>query len=439
MLKEQLKEAIVKLEEHARLKPLRIISHHDTDGITSAAIFARALQRWNKKFALQIVKNLDKPFIDTLSDKETLIFLDLASGSLNYLKEKKTSVFILDHHEIAQEIPSNVTMLNPLLYNEEPCSGAAIAYRFARELSPNNTDLATLAIIGMIGDMFETNLTKGYSEILKEADVTVKKGLLLYPATRPLDKVLEYSTSLFIPGVTGSFKGVMELLRETSIPKGQNGFKSLAELTEEEMQRLVTAIMMRYAQGENAGNLVGNLYLVKFFNKLEDARELSATINACSRMGRSDAALNFCLGNKEGQREAEKIYIEYKQNISSALRFINESEKITGKNYTIVNAQDKIRDTIIGTAASIMSFSPLYPEGTIIIAMAYDQDKIKISARLAGRKGRNVREILTRAVVPLSGEVGGHPNAAGGLIAREKEAEFITEIKKVLEVDIIKV
>lgn len=439
MLKEQLKEAIIKLEAHAQQKPIRVISHHDTDGITSAAIFARALQRWNKRFSLQIVKNLEKPFIDKLSDKETLVFLDLASGSLDYLREKKTNVFIFDHHEIVQEIPKNVTMINPLLYNEEPCSGAAIAYRFARELSPNNTDLATLSIIGMIGDMFESNLTKGYSELLKEADVTIKKGLLLYPATRPIDKVLEYSTSLFIPGVTGSFKGVMELLRDANIPRGPTGFKSLAELSEEEMQRLVTSIMVRCTQGELTKDIVGNLYLIKFFNKQEDARELSAMINACSRMGRSETALNFCLGNKEGQKEAEKIYIEYKQSISSALRFINETQKITGKNYTIVNAQDKIRDTIIGTAASIMSFSPLYPEGTIIIAMAYDQDKIKISARLAGRKGRNVREILAKALIPLSGEVGGHPNAAGGLITREQEGQFLEEIQRVLEVDIIKV
>ncbi len=439
MLKERIKETLVKLEEYSKEKPIRVISHHDTDGITSAAIFARALQRWNKKFSLQIVKNLEKSFIDGLSDKETLVFLDLASGSLNYLKEKSTNVIILDHHEIAQEIPLNVTMINPLLFNEEPRSGAAVAYQFAKELSPNNNDLATLAVIGMIGDMFESNLSKTYSDLLKEADVTVKKGLLLYPATRPLDKTIQYSTSLFIPGVSGSFKGVMELLRDAGLTKGPQGFKSLAELTDEEMQRLVTAIMMRYAQTESPADLIGNLYLIKFFNKMEDAREISAMINACTRMGKPEVALSFCLGNKEARLEAEKVYIEYKQNISSALRFINESEKIVGKDYTIVNAQDKIRDTIIGTAASIMSFSPLYPQGTIIIAMAYDQDKIKISARLAGRKGRNVREILTKALIPLSGEVGGHPNAAGGLIAREQEAEFLEEIKKVLEVDIIKV
>ena len=128
-----------------------------------------------QKFTLQIVKGLDKQFIDNLSENEILIFLDLASGSLDHLAEK-TDVFIFDHHEVIQTIPKNVTIINPFLTNHEPCSGSALAYQFARELSPNNTDLASLAVIGMIGDMFDTNIGKVYDNILKDAGVTVKKA-----------------------------------------------------------------------------------------------------------------------------------------------------------------------------------------------------------------------------------------------------------------------
>ena len=439
-MREQLQKIIQKLQEVSTRKSLRVISHHDTDGITAAAIFSRALQRWNKKFTLQIVKGLDKQFIDNLSENEALVFLDLASGSLDHLAEKKTDIFIFDHHEVIQAIPKNVTIINPLLTNHELCSGAALAYQFARELSPNNTNLASLAVIGMIGDMFDTNIGKGYGDILKDAGVTVKKGLRLYPATRPLDRALEYSTSIYIPGVSGSFKGVMELLRDAKIERGPSGHKSLAELSEQEMSRLITAVMLRRMNEKvRDEEIIGNIFLLKFFNNIEDAREISAMINACSRMGSPDTSLGLCLGNHESKKEAERTYLEYKQSISAALKYITETDKIVGKNYTIINAQDKIKDTIIGTAASIMSFSPLYAEGTVIIAMAYDQDKIKVSARIAGRKGRNVREVLTQAVIPLAGEVGGHPNAAGALIARNKETQFIEEIKRILEPEIIKV
>ena len=116
-----------------------------------------------------------------------------------------------------------------------------------------------------------------------------------------------------------------------------------------------------------------------------------------------------------------------------------ETEKIKGKDYTIINARDNIKDTIIGTIASIISRSPLYAEGTIIIALAYNENKIKVSARLAGKEGRNVREVLAKAITSIGGEVGGHPNAAGCLISKEHEAQFIDELIKVLDIEIIKV
>lgn len=436
---ENIKSTLNELELVSKRKPIKVISHYDADGITAAAIFSRALYRWNKPFSLQIVKSLDEEFIQKLPEDHTLVFLDLASGSLNYLAKKQTDVFIFDHHEVAQEIPANVRLINPLLLNHEPCSGAAIAYLTAKCISEENRDLATLAVIGMVGDQFTDNIGKTYDQILKDAEITVRKGLLLYPSTRPLDKSLEYSTSMYIPGVTGSFRGVLDLLREAGIEKTATGYKSLAELSEEEMSRLITAIMLKSIGEKDSTPLIGNLFITKFFNQLEDVRELSALINACSRMGYPEAALGFCLGNKQSKKEAERIYIDYKQSISQAMRFIEDNNnKIQGKNYTIINAQDKIKDTIIGTAASIMSYSPLYPQGSVIIAMAYDQDRIKISARLVGKKGRNVRELLSSVIIPLSGEVGGHPEAAGGLISKDKEQELITQLKNTLEIDLVK-
>lgn len=436
---QKLKSAIAQIDSLSKQKPIKVISHYDTDGITSASIFSRALQRWKKKFSLQIVKGLEESLIDSLSEDNILIFLDLASGSLNQLKKKKTPIFVFDHHEIIQEVPENVTMINPHLDKAEIVSSAAICYLFAKNLSSDNKDLASLAVIGMVGDVLERNIGKTYDEIIKDSETTVKKGLLLYPSTRPLDKTLEYSSSPFIPGVSGSYKNVLELLKETNIPKENGRFKALYELTEEEMSSLTTAIMLRCINQKNFSDFIGNLYLIKFFNKLEDARELSALINACSRMNHPEVSLGFCLGNKKYHEEAEKIYIEYKQHLVSALRFISESEKITGKNYAIINAKDQIKDTIIGTVASIISRSPIYEEGTIIVTLAYNQDKIKVSARIAGREGLNVREVLNKVIVQIGGEVGGHSNAAGCLIPKAKEELFIQELKKVLDVELIKV
>ena len=435
----KIRTAIEKIEAISNKKPIKILSHFDTDGITSAAIFSRALQRWGKNFSIQIVKGLEEEIIKKLPDDHLLIFLDLASGSLNYLKEKKTEIIVIDHHEIAQEIPNNVLMVNPLIENHEIISGAGLCYLFAKTLSSENTDLATLAVIGMVGDILDQNIGKTYSEIIKDSETLVKKGLLIYPSTRPLNKVLEYCSSPYIPDVSGSYKGVVEVLREANIQKDNGVYKALYELNNEEMSNLITAIMLRSNGKIDSSKLIGNLYLVRFHNKQEDARELSALINACSRMDRPEISLGFCLGNKNFKEKAEGIYREYRQHIISALKYITEAEKIKGKNYTIINAKNNIKDTIIGTTASIIARSPLYDEGTIIIALAYNENKIKVSARIVGKEGLNVREILSKVVIPLGGEVGGHPHAAGCLIEKEKEAEFITELKKTLEIERVKV
>ena len=83
--------------------------------------------------------------------------------------------------------------------------------------------------------------------------------------------------------------------------------------------------------------------------------------------------------------------------------------------------------------------TPIYEEGTIITTMAYYDNKIKVSARIVGRNGRNAREILNSVIEQVGGEVGGHENAAGCIISKEKENEFLTSLKKNLELELIKI
>jgi single-stranded-DNA-specific exonuclease len=426
--------------EVSEKKPVRIISHHDTDGITSAAIIAKTLKRLERKFSIRIVKGLDGEIIQEelkRCEREILLFTDLASGSLDYFKDLQTPIFILDHHEInTEKLNEKIRIINPHLFNEEEICGAGLAYFFAKSISKENKDLSNLAIIGMIGDRLESNISKLNQQIINDAnDLIIRKGLLIFSATRPLRRSLEYSTSTYIPGVTGSSSGVLDLLRETNISPD----KTLYELNDEEMSRLVTAVMLRRTKQKEKDEIIGNIYLLKFFNRKEDVRELSVMINACSRLGHSDIALSFCLEDKKAEVHAQNIYIKYKQQLISSLKLVEEKiEKVKGKGFIIVNAKDEIKDTIIGTVMSMISSSMDYEEGTIIIGMAYNQDKIKVSARSVGH-GRNLREILERTVSSFEAEVGGHHNAAGCLIKKEQEQEFIACLTKNLEVEILKI
>jgi len=424
----------------AQDKEILVISHHDTDGICSAAIMASALQKLDKKFSIKIIKQLEKEFIEKLPKRNLLVFLDLGSGSLEHLNKLENDIFILDHHEIDKQtsLKNNIRIVNPHLYNQEQLSGSCLTYLFVKEISKENKELANLAVIGMVGDMLGKNIGKIGNIIINDAELLIKKGLLLYPATRPLNKTLEFSSSMFIPGVTGSSSGASCLLKEAGIEKENGNYKSLIELNEEEMSKLVTAILLRRNDKE-IEDFIGNIYLVKLFTQLEDARELSAMINSCSRLDHSNIALSLCMGSKKARKKAEEIYASYKQHLIAGLNFISNMKKIEGDNYIIINAKSNIKDTIIGTLASMLSMSSLYKEGTAIITMADNESKIKISARIAGRNGRNIREILDSVVKEVGGESGGHALAAGCLIEKNKEQEFIEALKKRLEIEMIKI
>jgi len=442
-LEENIKDAVGKLLEISKGEEILVVSHFDTDGISSAAIMIQALKRMDRKFSVKILKGLERDFIYNIEKNKPVIFLDLASGMLNHIRDSGLKkVFIIDHHELVQEIPENVTMVNPMMRDKEKMSSSGLTYLFCREIDKENKKLAKLAVLGMIGDSMEANIEKLNNGILEDGEIKRKRGLLMYPSTRPINKVLEYNSQSYIPGITGDSFGVMELLRGAGIEPVNGKYKSLIELNEEEMKNLVTAIMLRNPNTKNR-EITGDIFLLKFFNKLEDARELSAMINACSRLDEPETALQFCMEIPEARKKAEAIHVKYKQHLISGLNFVEKSlegsDKIQGKGFLIINARHRIKDTIVGTIASILSNSSLYEEGTIITTMAYNGDKIKVSARNVGRIGRNVREILDSAVKETGGEVGGHEFAAGCVISKDKENDFIEALRKSCEIELVKI
>ncbi len=438
-LEEQIKFVASIFKNKTENKEIQVISHFDTDGISSATIIVKTLKNLDKKFTLKILKSLDEQNIRDLSKDKITLFLDLASNSLNYIKESGLkNVFIIDHHQIIQEIPENVHIINPETFKKQKISSSSLTYLFSREIGNTDKDLAKIAILGMVGDMLEKEIGKLNNDILKDGEIKRKRGLLIYPSTRPLNRTLEFSSQPYIPEVTGNIEGVIELLREVGIESKNGKYKSIIELNEEEMEKLITAIILRNPKCK-ASEIVGDIFLIKLYNKLEDARELSAIVNACSRYGDPTSAILYLMEVTNSKKKAESLHIKYKQQLISGLKFANKTKKIQGNGFVIINAKDNIKDTMIGTICSILSNSSLYEEGTIIVGLAHYENKIKVSARNVGKTGRNVREILNKVITEIGGEVGGHEFAAGANISQNKEKEFLNLLKKSLEVEVLKV
>ena len=177
--------------EHAKNKPIRLISHFDTDGITSAAIIIKTLQRLDKKLTVRIVKGLDENILmEELKrqPQEILLFTDLASGSLEYFTNLSEPIYIIDHHEIhADGLNENINIINPHL-TEDPdgntATGAGLCYLFSKTISEDNKDLAKLAIIGLIGDRHEVKPTN----CARDKRLNHKKRVNPLPRNPPIKK-----------------------------------------------------------------------------------------------------------------------------------------------------------------------------------------------------------------------------------------------------------
>lgn len=469
-----MEEAIKKIKEILTKDGIiKIITHLDTDGLTSATILSQILKKYNQHFWVTVVKQLEDELIEKwLKEVEkqkwkALFFLDLGASKLSNIKEfaKYTNVFVIDHHELESNFSlGNVALTESLnnfffigqhFYGNEKMSAACLTYLFIKELElqeKNNENedfkkLAQLAILGMIGDVLDKNIGKNVKCIIKDAEesgMQIKKGLTVFSAMRPIHKSLEFSSNIFIPGVTGSANGALMMLRDLGIEvKTSRGYKTLLDLNKDELSKLITAILLKRVSNGHSQDILDNIYLIKIGNRLFDAREVSSMLNACGRLGYSTLALAFLIGSKKAQEKIEEVYAKYKHYIIKALNWVNARNCIKGDNYVLINAKNAIKDTIIGTIVSILASSFLYEDGTIIVGAAYRKDnKIKVSARVVkGSKNNdiNLYNLLNSVVKIVGGEVGGHSNAAGCLISKDKEKEFFEILEKKLSAQEIKI
>lgn len=452
---------------------VRVVSHYDADGIASAAIMVRALEREGKEFRLSFVKQLSEEIIRGMAGDEELlmVFTDLGSGFLGDIGESllkgERKVVILDHHQVQGEVPAGmeerVFHVNPVLNGiEEDISGSGVSYLMARALSPVNKDLSELAIIGAIGDSQTGSLGPHWGllginkEILKDAEATGKirkeKGLRLWGRYgRPLYKALQYSVDPYIPEVSGSESGAVQLLKELGIglkePSGE--WRTLASLSREESRKLATGMIKeRIRNGEeNPEWIFGDVYeLLDKEGSFRDANEFATMLNACGKSGNAWMGVGLCLNDDDSQRDVKRVMAAYRRRIGQALNLVRKSPemmKVTERAGYIL-AGSRISEHIISNVASIMEKSCLYPEGgglssgvcRPLFAMAdSDEGMVKVSGRASDelvRQGVSMKEIMATVAEEFGGEGGGHDGAAGATIPAGSEERFINTVEKLL-------
>lgn len=458
LFKEDIKKVVEEFRKIDNNETIRLISHLDADGISAASIMVKYLNNNNRKYSITIVQQLNKEVLEEIAKEpyKYVVFTDIGAGIISSIREilNDKKVFILDHHEpeAVEMKEDNILMVNPHKFGIDggmEISGAGVVYLFASCFDEKIKDYAHVAIIGAIGDLQEqngfSNLNKEIlDEAIKRGKIKIIKGLRLFGAqTKPLHRVLEYCTDPYIPGVTGSESGAIQFLSSIGInPKNGNSWKKIGHLDEDEMKKLVTGVIMKRLNEENPEDVLGNVYLLReeeHESPTKDAREFATLLNACGRLGKASLGIGACLGDKKIKAKAIKSMDEYKRQIVNSIKWYEKNKEsnfvIKGNGFIIINAQDMVMHTMIGTLASILSRSNDVKEKTYIMSMARLVDgNTKISLRISGRnKDVDLKQIIDKIVSGFEGcEAGGHANAAGALIPSDKEKEFIGKAKEVL-------
>lgn len=434
---------------------IHVVSHLDADGLAAAGVIGKALFRLGARFRVRIQQWVDEKIVsEVTSDKPALTILtDLGSGYLNVLNERLSDhrIIVLDHHEPVGEAAANVFQVNPHLRGidgSKDVSGAGVAYSVARELDGGNTDLAAIAVVGALGDLqdkYAQRALGGLNEKMVADAVTagclrVEKDLMFFGReTRPIHKALAYTTSPFIPGISGEEdKGLAFLVSLGIKPKDGDKWRALRDLSEEEKRKLCSELSDHLISKGYPGDvlsLVGSVYtLVKEepWTPLRDAREFSVLLNGTGRMEKAGLGVAVCMGDRGSALEqAEAVLGEYRQTITRYLGWLMEEPSRIDelKSIYVVRGGDFINEKVIGTLSSILSTSLPKPEKPIIaFAAVADEEVVKVSARtldMLTSKGLNLGEIMRVAAEKFGGIGGGHDIAAGAQVPLKDAEDFV--------------
>jgi len=444
-----------------------VASHIDADGISAGAIATAALGRANVDAKTRFFKKLDEAAIGILADEhaDLIWFTDLGSGSITKLEGMRAVV--TDHHmpetgyasgsrkgQALLTDFSTVLHVNPQLHGisgASDLSGAGSTFLVALAMNEKNMDLSHLAVLGAIGDLQDqkTRRLEGLNRlILTEAEEVgtiqaIEDIRYFGRETRPVHKLLEFSSDPFLPRISGNEEGALSFLLELGIElKEGESWRSWAELADTEKNTIVTAIR-DYLEGmrrrpETIDRLTGEVYVLTKEARgtpVRDAKEFATLLNACGRHGKADVGLRICAGDR-GDSLAEGMVLlrDHRSALSKALTWAKGSGVIRLKNIQFFDAGDEIEETIVGTVAGMLLGSEGADRSAPMVAFAESAEysetpKVKASSRGTQdliSKGLDLSVAIRAAAEKVGGIGGGHNIAAGATIPLDRRDEFLT-------------
>ncbi len=432
---ERLAEASALIRQTTGL--IRLISHYDPDGMSSAAILAKALSRANKTFHITLTPKVAGGFLDEIKDEDNdlLIFSDMGSGFIEELETLDKNVIVVDHHATQKEGSKPVIHLNPHLFGfdgaREAC-GATMSFFLAVTLDDENWNLAPLALAGAVGDRQNLGGFRGYNdhfvniavrrELIKKEKVLDLRGETIY------DSLLNHPEPYF-KGLSGNKKEVTAFLKKMELDVDST-IKSLeADKPTQLASTLALHLLKQGASSEAIDQLVTNRYWLYDWSMYVD--ELVPLLNACGRKKKYSLGLSLALGSKEAMEEAKAVRNEHISLIMDSMLAIEDEPPTQMDNIQYIHVRESSYSGVIAGLGALYIFDKSKP----IIGIFTGDDKSNISARATRElvnKGLDLGSACKQASGEVGGSGGGHNIASGAKVPSDKEKDFLNAIDKIV-------
>lgn len=457
-------------EDENSIGNIHIYSHTDTDGICAASILSLALKRENINYHITILKQIQEKNLKQIAftmneNREFLFFLDFGSGHLNLLSEYLVDgkYIILDHHQpLKSQNNLSISGFHSNSYfadvsGSSDICGSGMAYLFAKKMRKDNIDLASLAVVGAIGDHQNTGdqqtFTGENSVILQDAiesNQIIEDVEPLLPRTISLPLGLATKLPEGINLFDNDIKKSTFFLKKIGV-KHEDGFghpRFLPDLSTSEKRILTSELVKKFLSEntdstKNISDLLITHYLLPQFKEYEcyDAKDFSKMIDACGRLNIPSIGIACCVirSNKIIKKGIEALK-KYSQTLQNAVKWLIDKKKFTHfKAIEAFDGEEMVSEFIVGVVCSILIDSSIYDKSTEvdtskpIIGYALSENNYKVSARCSEnliKKGVDLSQAIrsTCTTLGLKAKGGGHPPAAGAYIPKTLIRQFFSEL-----------
>ena len=412
---------------------VRVLAHFDGDGGSAAIILTTALRRQGIKFHLGFIKSLDgdnfRQRIHEYPDIFTVV-VDAGSDQARFIEESE-NVVILDHH-FFQENSFKGLNINARQFGIDGtrgACGATMAFVMALAMDEKNADLMPYLLSGVIADKQDIGGLTGLNKTLYEhygRDLNGTHTLNLEGST--LVDGITYSTDPFFFDLSGKPENVKTALEDLGIDPQKNIF----DLTEDEKQLVAEFLSSKLLHQNSGSEAIKYLEndIIRFKDLGFTSKEISTIVDGNAKVGMNSVPIIYFLGDQTQKDDMINNWRIFKTKLIEytyrAFKEVFEEENVR----YFYAPESEMAGAISGT---MMLY--LLKQDKPLIGFNVGTNDTKVSSRGTKRqvqKGLNLSLVMRESAKEVGGSGGGHDIAAGAVIPRGKEKQFVESANRLI-------